>query len=79
MDLAVSNGGDRSHYHVKPVEPGPAFDEMEPGDADEDQGQQRQEEDLQIEQGLHSSHSGALCREAQQERPPHSERADNRT
>jgi hypothetical protein len=69
MDLAVSDGGDGGQHHVEAVEPAPAFDEMEAGDADEDQGQQRQEQDLQIEQGLHSSHCVALRRAAQTKRP----------
>src|ERR1039458_2759404 len=69
MDLAVSDGGDGSQHHIEAVEPWPAFDEMEPGHADEDQCQQREEQDLQIEQGLHSSHCVALRRAAQQERP----------
>ena len=69
MDLAVSDGGDGGQHHVEAVEPRPAFDEVESGDADEDQCQQREEEDLQIEQGLHSSHCVASGREAQQKRP----------
>ena len=71
MDLAISDGGDGGQHHVEAVEPRPAFDEMEARDADEDQCQQREEEDLQIEQGLHSSHCVALRRAVQQKRPSH--------
>src|SRR5664280_1007935 len=69
MDLAVADGGDGGQHHVEAVEPGPAFEEMEAGNAEEDQRQQRQEQDLQIEQGLHSSHCVALRRATQQKRP----------
>jgi hypothetical protein len=42
---------------------------METRDPDEDQSQQREEEDLEVEQGFHMSHCGVWRGGVQQKRP----------
>src|SRR5271165_7149851 len=65
MKLAITDGCDGGQHHVEAIEPRPTFHVVEAKHSNEHERDQAEEENLQIEQGFHSSHSGASGREAQ--------------
>ena len=53
MDFLVANGGEGSDHHVEAIEPGPAFDEVKAGGADERKPEQRHADKPKVAERFH--------------------------